>query len=162
MLVRCQLKCGSSQGMSMEARLLSMSEVADRAGLTSAALRYYERSGLIRPRTRVGGRRHYDASVLQTLAIIALLQEVGFTIGEIKTAMGGKRGRERWRDLAREKLQQIDDHIEKVATARELLAAALDCRCSSLETCDLVQQRRGRHRKTIQRVGFGTGGLRPS
>ncbi len=146
----------------MEEQLVSITEVAERTGLKSSALRYYERSELIRPRTRVGGRRHYDASVLQTLAVIALLQEVGFTIGEIKTAMAGKRSRGQWRMLAEGKLQQIDDHIEKVEAARELLAAALSCRCSSLDTCDLIQERRGLHRKTIQRVRFGTGDLRRS
>jgi len=138
----------------MEEQLVSITEVSERTGLQSSALRYYERSGLIRPRTRIGGRRHYEASVLQTLAVIALLQEVGFTISEIKKVLTGNGVRQRWRGLAEEKLSEIDEHIEKVRTARDLLAAALACECSGLHTCDLVQSRSGRHRKIVQGLRF--------
>jgi len=134
----------------MEAPLVSISEVSERTGLQSSALRYYERAGLIRPRARIGGRRHYDASVLQTLAAIALLQEVGFKISEIRTVVGQGGGHKRWRSLAEEKLPEIDEHLERARTARELLAAALSCECSGLDTCSLIQDRRGRHRRTLQ------------
>jgi MerR family redox-sensitive transcriptional activator SoxR len=130
--------------------LLSISEVGEATGLQSSALRYYEKAALIKPEARVGGRRHYAPSVLQRLAVIALLQEVGFTIGEISELMGRKGRRERWRTLAESKLGDIDAHLEQVKAARELLTAALDCGCSGLESCDLVKERRGRHRKALQ------------
>jgi DNA-binding transcriptional MerR regulator len=67
----------------MDGKLLSISEVGDITGLPSSALRYYERAGLITSKTRVGGRRHYSPDVLRRLAVIALFQEVCFTIAEI-------------------------------------------------------------------------------
>jgi len=141
----------------VDEELISITEVCNETGLQSSALRYYERAGLIRPHSRIGGRRHYRRSVFQTLAAIALLQEVGFTISEIKTLLAGQEGRSAWRALADAKLRTIDDHIERASRARELLATALACECSSLHTCDLVEQRRSRHRKTVQRLGLPQG-----
>ena len=53
---------------------------------------------------------------------------------------------------AEEKLREIDEHLQRARTARELLAAALSCECSGLDTCRLVQDCRGRHRRTLQRL----------
>lgn len=130
--------------------LPSISEIAEATGLQSSALRYYERQGLIMPTTRVNGRRHYDPSVLQRLAAIALLQEAGFTIAEVGTLLGPGTSQERCRDMAEQKLAEIDAHIARVAVARELLVSALQCDCSGLDTCGLVSTRRGRHRRIVQ------------
>ena len=119
--------------------LLSITEVGDATGLQSSALRYYEKAGLIKPKARVGGRRHYETSVLQRLAAIALLQEVGFTISEIAELVERKGGGRRWRSLANDKLAEIDSHVERVQAARNLLMAALECECSGLESCDLSE-----------------------
>jgi MerR family redox-sensitive transcriptional activator SoxR len=137
--------------------LLSISEVGEATGLQSSALRYYEKAGLIRPEARVGGRRHYGASVLQRLAVISLLQEVGFTIVEIAELIQRKGRRQGWRDLAEGKLDEIDAHLHRVEAARELLTAALDCGCSGLESCELVKERRGRHRKAVQTLALRMG-----
>jgi DNA-binding transcriptional MerR regulator len=130
--------------------LLSISEVAEATGLQSSALRFYEREGLIMPAARAGGRRHYDPSVLQRLAAIALLQEAGFTIGEIAQLLGPETNQQRWRSMAEQRLRDIDTHTSRVAAARELLVAALRCDCSGLDACDLVSERRGRHRRALQ------------
>ena len=132
--------------------LLSITEVSARTGLQSSALRYYERAGLIRPQARIGGRRHYGEAILQRLAIIGLLQDVGFTISEIRKLVAIRGGREQWRELAEDKLDQIDDHIERVQAARELLVAALSCNCEGFDRCDLVNERRARHGKTVRRM----------
>ncbi len=138
-------------------RSLSITEVGEATGLQSSALRYYEKAGLIRPSGRSGGRRLYEPAVLQRLAVVALLQEVGFTIGEISELVNRRSKRQRWRSLAEGKLGEIDSHMERVAAARELLTAALDCGCSSLEDCELVSARRGRHRRVAQTLTLRMG-----
>lgn len=132
--------------------LLSITEVGEATGLNSSALRYYESAGLISPKARIGGRRHYDPAVFQRLAVIGLLQEAGFTIGEIAEVISKKRA---WRDLAARKLEDIDAHLERVEATREFLQAALDCGCSGLETCGLVDQRPARHRRAAQVLSVG-------
>src|SRR6266536_2855737 len=103
-----QLKYASSQGVRPVADPdpISISEVARSTGLQSSALRYYEKAGLIAPAGRAGGRRQYDPSVLRRLAAIALLQEAGFTIAEVREVLGA--GNESWRTLARQKLGELD------------------------------------------------------
>ncbi len=141
----------------MGQQLLSITDVGEATGLQSSALRYYEREGLIEPAGRAGGRRLYDEAVLQRLAVVALLQEVGFTIAEISELFSRRGKRIKWRSLAEAKLDEIDAHLERVEAARELLAAALQCECSSLERCDIVTARRGPHRKVTQALTLRMG-----
>jgi MerR family transcriptional regulator, redox-sensitive transcriptional activator SoxR len=155
----CKLKYTSSQVM--DTTLLSITEVGEATGLPSSALRFYEREGLISPRARKGGRRHYSRDVLQRLAVIGLLQEVGFSIKEVAALL--RRGTKGWRPLADEKLKEIDAHLLRVNEARELLVSALACGCDNLDTCDLVSARRGRHGRAVRTLalGFGSPGARP-
>jgi DNA-binding transcriptional MerR regulator len=141
----------------MNEDLLSISEIGRRTGLQSSALRYYEKAGLIKPKARVGGRRHYTPEVLQRLAAIALLQEVGFRINEIAALVRGGGRQEQWRRLAKAKVAEIDAHIDRVNQARELLTVALACGCSSLDECELVSARQGRHQKVVQTLSLRMG-----
>jgi DNA-binding transcriptional MerR regulator len=102
---------------------------------------------LIRPAARAGGRRHYDPSVLQRLASIALLQEAGFTIAEVGKSPGKGTSQQRWRPMAEHKLQDIQAHMARVAVAKKLLIAALQCDCSRLDKYELVSARLGRHQR---------------
>lgn len=62
---------------------LDIGEVVARAGVPPSTLRYYEEKGLIAATGRRGLRRQYDASVLQTLALIALGRAAGFSLDDI-------------------------------------------------------------------------------
>jgi len=60
-------------------------EIAEQAGLSTKALRYYESVGLVDEPTRTpSGYRDYPASVLDRLRFIRSAQAVGLTLGEIK------------------------------------------------------------------------------
>ena len=141
----------------MGQELLSISEVAQASGLQSSALRYYERAGLISSHSRRGGRRYFKAEVLERLAWLALLQEVGFTVREMAVLVRSRHRKERWQHLAENKLREIDEHMERVAQARELLTAAVECTCTGLDACDLIAPRRGRHRKAVQTLSLRMG-----
>lgn len=132
--------------MATDADLLSIGEVAERTGLRPSALRYYEDVGLLAPAARIGGRRHYDPAVLRRLAVVALCQDTGFTIGEIRDFLShGRRGaRQRWRRVAERKLGEMDARIEQARATRRLLEDALRCECDDPGTCDLVARAVGR------------------
>lgn len=137
-----------------EPTLMSIGQVAEASGLRPSALRYYEEEGLIRPAARVGGRRHYDPSILRRLAIIALCREVGFTIGEIaELLVQRRRGRERWRRMAERKLTELDVHIDRARATRNVLKAALACGCGDPASCEMVAE-------AGQRRLLSVGGLR--
>jgi MerR family copper efflux transcriptional regulator len=64
---------------------MRIGEIAERAGLSTKALRYYERVGLIEePIRTASGYRDYDPSVLDRLRFIRSAQAAGLTPGEIK------------------------------------------------------------------------------
>ena len=64
---------------------MRIGEVAERAGLTTKALRYYEQAGLLdQPQRSPSGYRDYGQAVFDRLRFIRAAQAVGLTLGEIK------------------------------------------------------------------------------
>jgi DNA-binding transcriptional MerR regulator len=119
---------------------LSISDVADASGLRPSALRYYEEAGLITPAGRRGGRRIYRPEVLSRLGLVALAQEVGFTVPEIAALLGGHaNGEERWREMAERKLGEIDLQMERLQAMKRLLRAAAACECSRVDACEVIE-----------------------
>jgi MerR family redox-sensitive transcriptional activator SoxR len=118
---------------------LSISKVAQRAGLRPSTLRYYEQVGLLPPQLRVHGRRSYDPAVFDTLAVIVYAKAVGFTIAETKLLVSGFPrdipASTRWQQLARRKQQEIDDVIARALEMRRTLQRALNCKCHTLAQC---------------------------
>jgi len=82
-----------------------------------AALRYYESRGLIAPMRRVSGRRVYDDDVFESIALIQLAQDAGFTLAETRALIAGfDRGTpasSRWQAMARRKLTHMERRIEE-------------------------------------------------
>lgn len=68
--------------------LLTIGRLAERAGITRSALRYYEEQALIAPtgRTRAGYRL-YDADVIERLLFIQRAQRLGFSLADIKAML---------------------------------------------------------------------------
>lgn len=61
-------------------------ELADAAGVTSQAVRFYERKGLLPDAERgANGYRVYDESTLARLRFINLAQAAGLTLSEIRS-----------------------------------------------------------------------------
>ena len=118
---------------------LTIGEVARRAGLRTSALRYYEDAGLMQPVRRAHGRRVYDNTVFESLALIRLAQDAGFTISEVRHLLSGfdraTPASARWRSLAQRKLDEVNARIERAERMRELLERLLRCRCETLGEC---------------------------
>ncbi len=120
--------------------VLTIGEVARRAGVRASALRYYEEAGLLEEPERVGGKRRYDEEVLlRRLALIGGAKRAGFTLGEIRTLLhgfpAGTGAAQRWQALASEKLVEVDEAVAQLRETRELLEEALRCECASLDEC---------------------------
>jgi MerR family transcriptional regulator, redox-sensitive transcriptional activator SoxR len=119
--------------------LLTIGEVARRAGVRASAIRYYEEAGLLEEPERVGGKRRYDEEALRRLALIGGAKRAGFTLGEIRTLLHGfptgTGAAQRWQALASEKLVEVDEAIAQLRQTRGLLEEALRCECASLDEC---------------------------
>ncbi len=125
---------------------LTIGEVAKRAGLRPSALRYYEDAAILPPAGRVGGQRRYDETVLARLAVIRLAQEVGFSMAEIRELVEGFDtagvASERWQEMARHKMADVDALLRRAERMKLLLEASLACGCLTLDTCQLVLETR--------------------
>ena len=88
---------------------------------------------------RRNGRRVYDASILERLALIQLSQQAGFTIAEIRTLLHGFSPRtpasRRWRVLAERKLEEVREQAARARSMERVLKRLLDCECPTLEDC---------------------------
>jgi DNA-binding transcriptional MerR regulator len=118
-------KFKSSIGMS-EA-LLSIGEVAARAGVATSTIRYYERRGLLVADARSSGQRRYTVESLRRLVFIGMLQDAGLALDDIDGILHAAEVAE-WKAIAARRLTALDEDIAKLQQAREVLAAALFCR----------------------------------
>src|SRR5687768_17051592 len=59
-------------------------ELANEAGTTIRALRYYEQQGLLRPRRAPNGYRQYDESTVAQVGNIRLLLSIGLTSDDVR------------------------------------------------------------------------------
>jgi len=116
--------------------LLSIGEVAARVDATPAALRYWERAGLLEPVERVGGRRRYRADAVTRVGLIRLCQDAGFGIGEIRTLIEtDPKGQEVWRHSAEAKLRSVEQQIARLRNAARMLEHIRACPHPSLAEC---------------------------
>jgi MerR family redox-sensitive transcriptional activator SoxR len=125
---------------------LTIGEVARRAGLRTSALRYYEDVGVLPHAERISGQRRYDETVLARLAVVRLAQDLGFTVAEIRALVEGFDDvgvpSARWRELASQKLTEVDALITQAEQMKQLLEESLDCGCLTLDACAVVLERR--------------------
>ncbi|MGD1208522.1 helix-turn-helix domain-containing protein [Mycobacterium seoulense] len=116
--------------------MLTIGEVARRAGVAATTLRYYEQIGLVPAPGRLGGQRRYDDSVLARLEVIRLCKSAGFALEEIQLLFADDApGRPASRALAEAKLAEIDAQMESLARARAVIEWGMRCTCPSIDAC---------------------------
>ena len=114
--------------------LITIGEVARKAGLRASAIRYYERIGLLPRPLRSGGQRRYDPSVLSRLAVLQRARDCGFTLEEAGGFFKDSGlPSERWQRIARKKIAELDVLVQRLAATRDLLQRR--CECADLEEC---------------------------
>jgi MerR family redox-sensitive transcriptional activator SoxR len=116
--------------------LLTIGELARRAGVTTSALRYYEELGLLPPPARISGQRRYPETAARLVAAILLYSDAGFTLAEQKTLLAtrvstpGDR-----RQLMQRKLAELDEQIARAQAAREAIRHGLRCPHEDITQC---------------------------
>jgi DNA-binding transcriptional MerR regulator len=115
--------------------LLTIGELARRAGVTASALRYYEDLGLLPPPGRISGQRRYPESAARAVGTILLYSDAGFTLAEQRTLMARRDGTPGWRQLAQRKLAELDEQIARAQAAREAIRHGLRCPHEDITQC---------------------------
>jgi len=124
-----------------DAPLLTIGQVAERAGLRTSHIRFYEKVGVLPEPERSSGQRRYREDVLHRLSIIDVAQRAEMTLEEIRLLTGPENGSANAgryiRELADEKLPQIDALITRAQAVKHWLQVARSCDCSSVDVCGL-------------------------
>jgi DNA-binding transcriptional MerR regulator len=122
--------------VNMSDRLLTIGELARRAGVATSALRYWEELGLLPAAARIAGQRRYPESAAGLVGLILLLRDAGFSLAEQKAFMAARAAAPGdWQRLARRKLAELDDQIANAQTARKAITHALRCAHKDIRQC---------------------------
>jgi MerR family transcriptional regulator, redox-sensitive transcriptional activator SoxR len=119
---------------------LTIGQVAAAVGLNASAVRYYERRGVMPNAARASGQRRYRPDAIARLRTIQAAQQVGLSLTEITQLLAGAdtgESAEVLRELAERKLPEVEALIERAQAMKEWFELAAECRCASLDICDL-------------------------
>ncbi|HYY79018.1 MAG TPA: heavy metal-responsive transcriptional regulator [Actinomycetes bacterium] len=129
---------------------MRIGELAERAGLSTKAIRYYEQAGILAAPDRTpSGYRDYDRTALGRLGFVRAAQALGLTLGEIRqviafreqgtapcghvTELLQRRAAELGERIA--ELQQLQGELERLAER----AATLDPKeCMPERVCHVI------------------------
>jgi MerR family transcriptional regulator, redox-sensitive transcriptional activator SoxR len=122
--------------------MLTIGELAARAGVAPSALRYYERLGLIQSRRTSGNQRRYDPAQLRRVSFIRIAAQVGLSLDEIRAALESlpesrTPTKADWARLSRRWRTRLDAQIGLLQRLRDNLTGCIGCGCLSLKTCAL-------------------------
>lgn len=122
---------------------LTIGQLAERAGVATSAIRFYEAEGLVSSVRTAGNQRRYEQSTLRRIAFIRTAQRVGLSLEEIGAALatlpdGRVPTRADWTRLSKVWRPRLDEQIERIERLRDQLDSCIGCGCLSLKTCALT------------------------
>jgi MerR family redox-sensitive transcriptional activator SoxR len=63
---------------------MTIGQLAQRFGLKTSAIRYYERVGVLPPPARESGQRRYGQDAVRRLEVLEVAKRAGFTLDEAR------------------------------------------------------------------------------
>jgi DNA-binding transcriptional MerR regulator len=110
---------------------MRIGQVAESAGVTVEALRFYERRGLLPAPARTrSGYRDYAARTVHVVQFIKHAQQLGFALDDVDTmlrlARGGPDDCDAVRDLATAKIEEVAEKIRRLEVIRAALTQLVD------------------------------------
>jgi MerR family redox-sensitive transcriptional activator SoxR len=139
----------------MADELLAIGEVAARTGISTSALRFYEREGLLQAERTSGGQRRYPREVLRRVAFVRVAQSIGLDLEQITQLLaslpeGRTPTKADWARLSRGWRPMLDERIATLERLRDQLSDCIGCGCLSLRACAL-------YNPADRAAGFGAG-----
>lgn len=123
-------------------KTFAIGEIAERTGVATSALRFYEEQGLIRSERNRAGHRRYHADVMRRVSFVRTAQRVGLSLTEIQEALASLPDRRTptakdWDRLAASWRPRLDEQIALLTRMRDQLDECIGCGCLSLSSCGL-------------------------
>lgn len=123
---------------------MNIGTVAEKSGVSSKSIRYYESIGLIHPaERRANGYRSYSPHDMRTLAFIKRARSLGFSVEAVRDLL------DLWRDRGRKSsavkamaarhIEALERKIEELQSMREALTELVKrCRGDSRPDCPIL------------------------
>ena len=131
---------------------VSIGQVAQRTGISVSAIRFYEEAGLVHPVRNNGGQRRFLRSDIRRISFIAIAQQLGFSLGEIREQLSALPERRTptqrdWTRISTSYRDILNERITTLQLLRDRLDGCIGCGCLSLEKCALYnpEDRAQRH-----------------
>lgn len=122
---------------------LTIGDLAERSGVATSALRFYEKKSLISAIRTSGNQRRYHHAMLRRIALIQVAQSVGFTLEQIKAELADlpmhtPPTKSDWQKVARKWEKDLQAKADTLQSLRENLVGCIGCGCLSMEKCQLL------------------------
>ncbi len=119
---------------------LTIGALAQRAGVATSAVRFYEAQGLLRGSRSEGNQRRYAKETLRRVAFIRIAQGVGLSLDDVRAALATLPEQRTptpadWARLSRAWKPLIEARIASLAALRDQLDSCIGCGCLSLTRC---------------------------
>jgi len=120
---------------------LTIGQLADRFGLKTSAIRYYEANGILPEPARASGQRRYGPDAIRRMEVLDVAKRAGFSLDEARVLLqrteADTPAHEALRELAARKLPDVEALIERAQAMRAWLVTATGCTCDTLDVCAL-------------------------
>ncbi len=121
---------------------LKVSQVAEQAGVSPDAVRFYEKEGLLPlPPRSPAGYREYDVSIPQRIRFIKGAQEMGLKLSEIRELLEiqdrGACPCGHTKTLVKRRIDEIDAEVNRLSDLRVELASMAQLECPATTEGDL-------------------------
>ncbi|MGJ4789153.1 MerR family transcriptional regulator [Leptospira koniambonensis] len=114
-------------------------QLAEKVGVSTDTVRYYEKEGLIRSNRHTNNYRIYSESDLKKLGFISEAQDSGFTLREIKELLflidEGRRNCSDYENVAKQKIKEIESKIKVLEEYKNSLISSLECCSPQTKEC---------------------------
>jgi DNA-binding transcriptional MerR regulator len=125
------------------AKVMQIGTVGKRLGLSVDAIRFYERNGLLpRPPRTQGGFRQYGQNDVETLTFIGRVQNLGFTLREVRELLELRRSRLQPCAPVRRRLEEKLTHVQQKVSDLKKLEHELHV---ALRNCNKEMRKRSAH-----------------
>ena len=123
---------------------LTISQLAEKAGIPTTTVRYYERIGLVQPEDRSAGNyRLYGRASLDKLKFVRAAQAIGFTLEDTRVLLVDESGSPpkcgSVQGLIEDRLTDVEERLKDLRHVRKVLKSAMEqCRTQKPSDCCLV------------------------
>ncbi|MDR2626139.1 MAG: heavy metal-responsive transcriptional regulator [Zoogloeaceae bacterium] len=125
-----------------DSRRMSIGELAEKTGVTTNALRYYEQEGLLpHPQRNASGYREYDENAIWQVRFILRAKNLGFCLEEIVDLLKFSANAECATVRVNRRLTEIEEqiaHLESIRARLASLVAVCPHGCDPVECCPIL------------------------